>query len=82
MRGVPLNDDLLHRRFFRKSDHAGRLRIVQKDLAEELQLKPETICRLLKRMEGKGMLKRIRSEKNNIGVYAISDPDTPTQTTV
>jgi DNA-binding transcriptional regulator PaaX len=60
---------------FRKTDHFGRLRMSQKAFADELGIANETVCRALSKMAKEGRLKRIKSEKNNIGVYHIIDPD-------
>jgi DNA-binding MarR family transcriptional regulator len=74
MRGKPIDLDKLHAFLFRRSDRFGRLRMSQRDFAKELGVAHETICRVMGKMAKQGRLKRIRSEKNNIGVYAIVDP--------
>lgn len=74
MRGRPIDVDALHGFLFRKADHFGRLRLSQRDFASELGVAHETVCRVMSKMAKEGRIKRIKSEKNNIGVYAIVDP--------
>lgn len=74
MRGHPLDVDALHAALFRRADRLGRLRISQRQFAEELGVAHETICRIMAKMAKAGRIRRIKSEKNNIGVYAVVDP--------
>lgn len=75
MRGHPINLDAMHAFLWRRADRLGRLRIQQRAFAEELGIAHETVCRFIKKMSDEGRLKRIKNEKNNIGVYVIVDPD-------
>lgn len=74
MRGRPIDIDKLHVFLFRKADRLGRLRLSQRAFADELGVAHETICRVMSKMAKQGRIKRIKSEKNNIGVYAVVDP--------
>lgn len=74
VRGHPIDIDGLHRFLWRRSDHAGRLRLSQRAFADELGIAHETVCRVMSKMTKQGRIKRIKSERNNIGVYAIVDP--------
>lgn len=74
MRGKPIDIDKLHGFLFRRADHFGKLRMSQRDFASELGVAHETVCRVMKKMTDQGRIKRIRSEKNNIGIYVITDP--------
>lgn len=75
MRGHPIDIDGLHAFLFRKADRLGRLRLSQRSFAEELGVAHETVCRVMSKMAKQGRIKRIKSEKNNIGVYAVVDPE-------
>lgn len=74
MRGHPIDIDGLHGFLFRRADRLGRLRLSQRDFAAELGIAHETVCRIMSKMAKQGRIKRIKSEKNNIGVYAVVDP--------
>ncbi len=74
MRGRPIDLDALHSLLFGRADRFGRLRLSQRDFATELGIAHETVCRALSKMAKDGRLRRIKSEKNNIGVYALKDP--------
>lgn len=74
MRGVPIKRDQIHNYLWNNSDSVGRIRIIQKDLATKLDLAHETVCRNLKTMVTEGRLRKLRSEKNNVGVYVVMDP--------
>lgn len=74
MRGHPIDLDALHMLLFKRADHFGKLRMSQKDFANEVGIAHETVCRALSKMTKEGRMRRIRSEKNNIGVYYIIDP--------
>lgn len=75
VRGHPIDINKMHRFLWRRSDRLGRLRLSQRDFAKELGVAHETVSRIFSRMTEAGMIKRIRSERNNIGIYAIVDPD-------
>lgn len=74
MRGHPLDLDALHALLFGRADHFGRLRLSQRKFAEEVGIAHETVCRAVSKMAKEGRLKRLKSEKNNIGIYHIIDP--------
>lgn len=74
-KGHPIDRDKLHAYLFRKTDRYGRLRLVQKNLAEDMGVAHETICRVIKRMCDEKRMKRLDSKKNNVGVYMVLDPE-------
>lgn len=75
MRGHPLDLDALHKVLWTKADHFGRMRLSQRDFAKEAGIAHETVCRAFSRMADQGRLTRLKSEKNNIGVYHVIDPE-------
>lgn len=75
MRGHPIDIHKMHRFLWRRTDHLGRLRISQRDFAKELGVAHETVSRMITKMTDAGMLRKIRAERNNIGIYALKDPD-------
>lgn len=80
MRGHPIDVDALHAFLYRRADRLGRLRLSQRDFAAELGVAHETVCRIMSKMAKAGRIRRIKSEKNNIGVYAVVDPTTWAET--
>lgn len=74
MRGHPIDVEALHGFLHRRADRLGRLRVSQRDFAAELGVAHETVCRIMAKMAKEGRIRRIKSEKNNIGVYAVVDP--------
>lgn len=73
-RGKPIDVDKLHTFFYEKADRYGTLQITQRDLASQMGVAYETICRVVKKMSNEGRMKRMKSKKNNVGVYLIQDP--------
>lgn len=80
MRGYSIDMDGMHRFLWRRADHTGRLRIQQRQFAEELGIAHETVCRLLKRMADQGRIKKIAAKAHNVGVYSVKNPDEWAQT--
>lgn len=74
-KGKPIEVDEVHRLLRAKADRLGRLKLLQKDLAEELGVTHFAINRLFRRMEDEGRMKRLVSHQGNIWTYAIRDPD-------
>lgn len=74
-KGQPIDVDALHRYLHRKSDRLGRLKIVQRELAETLGITHFAVNRILGRMEEQGRLGKLASDQKNIWTYVINDPE-------
>lgn len=73
-KGYALDVPEIHEKLWEKADRLGRLRILQKDFAEEVGVTHFAITRLFKRMEEEGRMKKMASHKGNTWTYAIRDP--------
>lgn len=72
--GHPIDLNALHRYLYRRTDRLGRLRIVQKKLADELGYSRFNVSRVLKRMEAQQRIRKVGDRERNTYVI-VQDPD-------
>lgn len=77
--GKHLDLEEIHKNLWERSDRLGRLRLIQKEYAQELGVTHFTITRLFKRMEEEGRMKKLVSHQGNMWTYAIRNPENFTQ---
>lgn len=75
-RPIKVNRDALHRYFWRKANRRHHLSISVKEIAEQLGVNERHMGRIMNEMEETGRVKKLRPGPHNVGVFAISDPDT------
>lgn len=63
-----------HQVLYNKSDRLHRLKIKQRDLAVEVGLRFETVCRWFKILEEQSKIKRLGTHSRNVQTYLIRDP--------
>lgn len=73
--GKHLDLEEIHEILWNKSDRLGRLRLIQKEFAQEIGVTHFTITRVFKRLEAEGRLKKLVSHKGNMWTYAIRNPE-------
>lgn len=66
----PLDRDLLHRVWFRRAGRSGKLKIVQTEWADLLDVTNNTISRIMKEMTADGRIRKI-----GYCLYAITEPE-------
>jgi DNA-binding Lrp family transcriptional regulator len=66
--------ETLHQLLWDRADSVGRLKIKQGDLAEELDLRFETISRIFKEFREEGRIRKLTAYKDNVALYQIVDP--------
>ena len=74
-RPLPISKPDLHQLLFDRSGRARKLQLNQKELAKELGIPHDALNRVVKQIEAEGRIKKIGARKDNIGVYAVKDPD-------
>lgn len=74
-RGQSVDLDLLHKFLWKRTDRLGRIKIVQRDLAEDLGVTHYAINRILSRMTATGRIRRMATGHRNIGTYVVIDPE-------
>lgn len=58
-----------------RSDRLNRLKVIQKDFADEVGCTKFTMNIVFKRLEADGRIKRVQTHQGNVGTYVIRDPD-------
>lgn len=75
MTGVSSIDrDALHRYLWRRANRAGRLRIVVRELADELELGYANLTVVIGEMCKQGRLIRVGGGRNQTKTYRVVDP--------
>lgn len=73
-RGETIDTGMVHKLLWARADRLGRLKVMQKDLAEEIGITKFTMSRVFSRMEEDGRLRKLQGHKGNTWTYAIKDP--------
>lgn len=73
-RGQAIDIDALHAYLYRKSDRLHRIRIVQRQLAEELGITYFAVNRILAKMVQQDRIKKMSSDVKNVWTYVVEDP--------
>jgi hypothetical protein len=71
-----LDRDALHRYLHDRCDAHGKVKVVQKLLAEQLDVTHYTISRILKEFVQEGRVKKLGKDAHNVSTYIVSDPET------
>lgn len=70
-----IDRDGLHRYLWRRSDRLGRLRLVQKELADGLGVTKFTISRIMKEFTDQGRVRSLGRGERSSHTYLVIDPD-------
>lgn len=77
-KGTAIDVDAFHSFLFRKADRLGRVKISQRQLADELEISKFTMSRLINKMVDAKRLRRIKSMQErhyNAGLFVVEDPE-------
>lgn len=69
-----IDRDALHKYLFDRCDVHGKVRVVQKLLANELDVTHYTIGRIFKEFVQEGRMRKIGKEQHNVSTYVVYDP--------
>lgn len=74
-KGYAIDVKKVHEQLWERSDRLGRLKMIQKEFAQEIGVTHFAITRLFKRMEEEGRIKKLASHQGNTWTYTIRDPE-------
>lgn len=72
---TPIDRDALHEYLWRHTDRLGKVKVVQRILARDLDVTHYTISRIFREMREEGRVRKIGSDKLNVSTYLIVDPE-------
>lgn len=73
-RGHPIDRDKMHQFLWERSDRYGVYVLNQKKLAEIMNIAPETMNRVLKKMIDEKRLSKMGAKRHNVSSYLIKNP--------
>ena len=73
-RGEAVDIKVVHLDLWKRSDRLNRLKVIQKELADEYGCTKYTMCRVFARMEDEGRIKKLQGHRGNMWTYTIKDP--------
>lgn len=74
-KGHSINIEALHSFLFRKSDRLGRIKLNQRELADEFGITKFTMSRVIARMVDTKRIRRLTNNLNNRGSFVVEDPE-------
>ncbi len=73
-RGHPIDRDKMHQFMWDKSDRYGVYVLNQKKLAEAMNIAPETMNRVVKKMIAEQRMSKMGAKRHNISSYLVKNP--------
>ena len=73
-KGHPIDRDKMHQFFWEKSDRWGVYILNQKKLAELMNIAPETMSRVVKKMIEEKRMSKMGAKRHNISSYLVKNP--------
>lgn len=70
-----IDRDEIHQMLWDRRDRLNKVMLHQREFAVELGITHYTVSRLVNELVDRGALKKISSEKGNIGTYSVRSPD-------
>lgn len=72
--GQGVDRHALHRFLWERRSRRGSIRVVQKDLAEQIGVNKWTMSRIMHELADEGRIRQVAIEKDTIRTFVVRDP--------